>query len=133
MLGRAYHIDGAVVSGAGRGESILKTPTANLAIANEIIPNEGVYAVRVSVDGRLCDGVANIGSNPTFGGIEMSYEVHLFGVQESLVGKKLRVHFIERLRDEVTYPNADALKTQIKIDIKNAKEILGRSWLKVLA
>ncbi|HSW63385.1 MAG TPA: bifunctional riboflavin kinase/FAD synthetase [Dissulfurispiraceae bacterium] len=133
MLGRAYHIDGVVVPGAGRGESILRTPTANLATTNEIIPNEGVYAVRVSTDGRLFDGVANIGSNPTFGGIEMSYEVHLFGVREYLVGKKLRVHFIERLRDEATYPAAEVLKAQIKIDIENAKEILGRSDLKLLA
>jgi riboflavin kinase/FMN adenylyltransferase len=132
MLGRAYHIDGLVVPGAGRGDSILKTPTANLITANEIIPNEGVYAVRVTMDGATYDGVANIGSNPTFGGTEMSYEVHIFGVHEYLVGKKLRVHFIERLRGEETYPNVEALRAQIKKDIEQAKEVLRRSNVKLL-
>jgi len=132
MLGRAYHIDGIVVPGAGRGDSILRTPTANLATANEIIPNEGVYAVRVTMDGKTYDGVANIGSNPTFGGTEMSYEVHIFGIHEYLVGKKLRLHFIERLRDEATYPNADALKAQIRKDIEHAKEALGRADIRLL-
>lgn len=133
MLGRAYHIDGVVVPGAGRGDKILRTPTANLATTNEIIPNEGVYAVRVSMDGNVYDGVANIGSNPTFGGTEMSYEVHIFGIHEYLVGKRLRLHFVERLRGEETYPNVEALKAQIKIDIENAKEILGRSDVPLLA
>lgn len=133
MLGRAYHIDGVVVPGAGRGDSILRTPTANLATVNEIIPNDGVYAVRVSMDGRVYDGVANIGSNPTFGGTEMSYEVHIFGIHEYLVGKKLRLHFIERLRGEETYPTVEALKAQIKIDIAEAKDILSRTELKLLA
>ncbi|HMK44492.1 MAG TPA: bifunctional riboflavin kinase/FAD synthetase [Dissulfurispiraceae bacterium] len=132
MLGRAYHVDGVVVPGAGRGESILRTPTANLSIANEIIPREGVYAVRISMDGEVLDGVANIGSNPTFGGTEMSYEVHIFGVREYLVGKKLRVHFIERLRNEEAYPSVEALKEQIKIDIENAKRILNVSNLGLL-
>jgi len=118
--------------GAGRGDSILRTPTANLATANEIIPNEGVYAVRVTMDGKTYDGVANIGSNPTFGGTEMSYEVHIFGIHEYLVGKKLRLHFIERLRDEATYPNADALKAQIRKDIEHAKEALGRADIRLL-
>ncbi len=43
---RAYHIDGSVVKGKGRGARILRTPTANINTENMLIPKEGVYAAR---------------------------------------------------------------------------------------
>src|SRR5208337_215254 len=57
MLGRAYHISGTVVKGAGRGGPLLDTPTANITTPNELIPREGVYAVRVSFRHRNSNAV----------------------------------------------------------------------------
>ncbi len=124
LLGRAYSISGRVIKGAGRGEKILNTPTANLLTENEIVPREGVYAVKVLLDGRLYNGVANIGKNPTFGGTMPSYEVHLFDFKGNLIGKDIRVYFVDRIRAERKFPDPEALKAQIQKDIETALFIL---------
>jgi len=129
MLGRAYHISGTVIKGAGRGGTLLNTPTANISTPNELIPREGVYAVRVSFKspdfrGCLYDGVANIGSNPTFCETAMSYEVHIFDFDKNLIGENLRIHFIERIREEKKFASAQELKDHIDNDIRQAKSIL---------
>jgi riboflavin kinase/FMN adenylyltransferase len=124
LLRRPYSIHGTVIEGAGRGARLLDTPTANISTPNELVPKKGVYAVRATLGGRLLEGVANIGENPTFGHSRMSYEVHLFDFGGDLRGEELRLHFIKRIRGEKTFPNPDALKEQINADIGQAKEIL---------
>ncbi len=125
LLGRSYHIEGDVVSGAGRGAKILDTPTANLSTPNELVPKDGVYVVKVKMNDTVYDGVANIGRNPTFGeSNEISYETHLFDYKGDLRGKHLKIHFIDRLRDERAFHDADELKMQIAKDIETAKFIL---------
>lgn len=131
LLGRPYAVEGKVVKGAGRGARLLDAPTANIATRCEVIPKDGVYAVRAALDdrsfGRIYDGVANIGMNPTFHGAERTLEVHIFGYRGDLGGKTVRVGFIERLREERAYPSADALREQIARDMENAKEVLARN------
>lgn len=124
LLGRAYSIHGRVIRGAGRGSELLGTPTANISTPHELIPREGVYAVKIRVDGGMFDGVANIGRNPTFGGGEMSYEVHVFDFRGDILGREMRVYFIGRIRGEETFPDALSLRSQIGRDILSAKEIL---------
>ncbi|MDI6802063.1 MAG: bifunctional riboflavin kinase/FAD synthetase [Thermodesulfovibrionales bacterium] len=135
MLGRAYHIEGDVIEGAGRGASLLHTPTANIATPNELVPKEGVYAVRVSftasplhrfIASSVYGGVANIGKNPTFGDIPMSYEVHIFDFNRNILGEKLRIHFIDRIRDEKRFSGIHELERNIKMDIERAKTILSK-------
>jgi len=130
-LGRPYAIEGIVVRGAGRGAKLLETPTANIETDNEVIPTEGVYAVRTTLEGQHYDGVANIGKNPTFDGLSVSYEVHLFNFRGNLRGKTLKVHFIDRIREERTFPSAEALHDQITEDIASAKAILRRKGEKL--
>ena len=138
IIGRLFSIEGRVIKGAGRGGKLLHTPTANIALEKTVPLKEGVYAVRVIIihpthpspsrgEGKgegVYNGVANIGKNPTFGVMPVSYEVHLFDFSGNLRGKKLRVDFIKRIRDEKKFPNIKALEMQIKRDIKKAKEIL---------
>lgn len=130
MLSRAYHIEGTAIKGAGRGASLLHTPTANVATHNELVPKEGVYAVKVSIDNRqeseVYDGVANIGKNPTFGEMPVSYEVHLFDFNKNLLGQKIRIHFIDRIRDEKKFSSIKELEENIKNDIEKARHILFR-------
>ena len=127
LLGRPYNIKGTVVTGAGRGARILNTPTANFLTKAEVIPKDGVYAVRVMLGGKLLDGVANLGNNPTFRGADRSYEVHLLDFSENLVGDEIEVRFIERLRGEVKFPSPEALMEQIKLDIDNARDALSKA------
>ncbi|TAN41839.1 MAG: bifunctional riboflavin kinase/FAD synthetase [Nitrospirae bacterium] len=126
MLGRAYHMDGTIIKGAGRGASLLKIPTANLSTDNELIPKEGVYAVRVSLKDTVYDGVANIGKNPTFGDVPVSYETHLFDLKADLLGQNIRLHFIDRIRDEKKFPGVQELIEHINKDISKARQILSK-------
>lgn len=130
LLSKPYCIEGKVIKGTGRGKRLLHTPTANISIFKKSALREGVYAVRVSMPKkqrqRLYDGVANIGDNPTFGAPDVNYEVHIFDFSGNLLGKKLKIHFISRLRDEKKFRSAKALGAQINKDIKKAKDILAR-------
>lgn len=127
MLGRLYHIEGTVIKGAGRGASLMNIPTANIATTNELIPKEGVYAVKVSFDDKAVhNGVANIGNNPTFEGGKMSYEVHIFDFNRNILGEKLRIHFIDRIRDEKKFSGFKELEVQIKKDIEKARFIISK-------
>ena len=124
FLGRAYMIDGTVIRGKGRGQSLLRIPTANITTPVEISPKAGVYAVMARFNGAIYEGVANIGKNPTFGNAEVSYEVHLFDFSGDLLGQHLRIYFIDRLRGERTFPDAASLEKQIRDDMVSAREIL---------
>jgi riboflavin kinase/FMN adenylyltransferase len=124
LLGRNYQISGIVVKGKNRGGRLLGFPTANLRPVDALIPKRGVYVVTVLVDERLHDGVTNIGYNPTFGDAALSVETHLLDFSGDLLGKTIRVNFIQRLRDEKTYPNVEALAAQIGQDIIEARRLL---------
>lgn len=126
FLGRPYMIMGTVIKGAGRGRRVLGTPTANILPVNELIPKEGVYAVKIRVDGRQYEGVTNIGRNPTFSGSAMSYESHIFNFSEDIIGKTIMVYFIDRIRDEKTFAEPKDLRLQIKKDIEAVKAILAK-------
>jgi riboflavin kinase/FMN adenylyltransferase len=126
FLGRAYTIEGNVIKGAGRGEKLLHIPTANITTPNELVPKEGVYAVKIGFKNDFFDGVANIGKKPTFGDAVTSYEVHIFNFTGNLLGEYLRIHFIDWIRDQRSFPDALSLERQIRNDIEHAREILNR-------
>jgi riboflavin kinase/FMN adenylyltransferase len=74
--------------------------------------------------GRVYNGVANIGKNPTFKEGRMSYEVHIFDFHRNVLGRRLRVHFIGRIRDEKKFSCVEELFGHITKDIETAKKIL---------
>jgi riboflavin kinase/FMN adenylyltransferase len=126
LLGRDYDVDGQVVRGAGRGQS-LGVPTANVIVEGDVLPRPGIYAVWARVDGgeRLA-GAASLGTNPTFTpGAPLSLEVHLLDFSGDLYGRHLRVSFHARLRDEERYPSVQALIAQIRKDIEDTRSALG--------
>jgi riboflavin kinase/FMN adenylyltransferase len=123
LLGRHYAIEGEVVHGVERGHK-LGFPTANLRTANELIPAYGVYAVLASLDGRSMKGVASIGIRPTFDAGPVSVEVYLLDFEGDLYGKQIEVSFIQRLRGEEKFSDAEGLVRQIKKDVKQAELIL---------
>ena len=124
MLGRHYQIRGQVVKGRDRGGKLLGVPTANIHLQDELCPKTGIYAVTVEYNNRLYKGVANIGYSPTFDDNEFTVEVHLLDFVENIYGEKIRVNFIERIRDEKKFTNILELKNQIHQDIRAAAKIL---------
>lgn len=124
MLGRHYQIRGRVVKGRDRGGKLLGTPTANINLQDELCPKTGIYAVTVEYHNRIYKGVANIGYSPTFEDNEFTVEVHLLDFAENIYDEKIRVNFIERIRDEKKFADISELKEQINQDIKTADKIL---------
>lgn len=122
-LGRFYSIEGVVVPGRAVGRSI-GFPTANIATDNELLPGDGVYAVKVQLEGELRKAVCSIGKNPTFNATERSVEVFLLDCNEDLYGRQLELQFVTRIRGMMKFPNPAALSQQIKSDVCTASEIL---------
>jgi riboflavin kinase/FMN adenylyltransferase len=126
LLGHQYFIDGVGVAGAARGRE-LGFPTANLDTQNELLPPSGVYATMLSVNGVVYPSVTNVGVRPTFGGGDRVHvETHLLGQTRDLYGSRVRLSFVQRLRDERAFPDVDALKAQIDADCRAAERLFGR-------
>ncbi len=123
LLGRPYSIKGVVVRGKEIGK-VIGFPTANIRVTSELWPKNGVYAITASFDEETHNGVLNIGVAPTFGGKKKTVEAHLLDFKGDIYGKKMRVTFIKRLRDERTFPTREALAGQIKKDRERAERIL---------
>ncbi|MBW1727491.1 MAG: bifunctional riboflavin kinase/FAD synthetase [Deltaproteobacteria bacterium] len=124
LLGRNYQIRGVVTTGRNRGGRLLGFPTANIILHDELCPKTGVYAVTVECRNIRHKGVANIGYSPTFGDQVFSVEVHILDFNENIYDRKIRVNFIQRIRDEKKFSNISELSDQIKKDIVKTRKIL---------
>lgn len=113
-----------MTDGAKRGRTI-GFPTANIALDAAYKVENGVYAVKIKLDGMTLDGVANVGTHPT---VEESrrtlLEVHIFDFTSDIYGKKTEVMLIEKIRDEKRFKSIDELKAAIENDCKVAQDIL---------
>lgn len=125
LLGHPHRVFGRVRVGDRRGATI-GFPTANILPRGGMLPPDGVYAVRVGIEGEapLRPAVANLGTNPTFGGVGRRLEAHLLEFAGDLYGKSIVVSFVERLRGEVRFASVDALVTQIQADAAAARGLL---------
>jgi len=123
ILGRCYQISGKVIHGRKIGSS-LGFPTANIYTVNELLPADGVYAVKVEVDGQYLNGVCNIGCNPTFDSNVRTVEVYLLDFSRQIYEQSIEMHFVQRLRSECRFSDAAALKDQISLDVVTARLIL---------
>ena len=122
LLGRPYSIDGRVVHGKKMGRQ-LGFPTANIRIKHAKPPLTGVFAVEVGgLSGGLHHGVANLGIRPSINELPRPLlEVHLFDFSDDIYGTHLNVRFLHKLRNETRFPNLDALRAQIALDIVAAR------------
>jgi len=130
MLGRRYSVLGTVVEGSGLGAR-LGFPTANLDLHHEIRPPAGVYAGFALLEGGRRDCLISIGTRPTFQreGIasgEVTIEVHILGWSGDLYGTDLEVEFVQHIRDQIAFPDAEQLKNQLCRDRQAAGDILRR-------
>ncbi|NNG01626.1 MAG: bifunctional riboflavin kinase/FAD synthetase [Desulfobacteraceae bacterium] len=124
MLGRDYQIRGSVTTGRNRGAKLLGFPTANITLQDELCPKRGIYAVTVEFEENIYPAVANIGFSPTFDDHLFTVEVHILDFNRDIYNKKIRINFVERLRDEIKFANVEELADQIRKDIEVARKLL---------
>ena len=106
FLGRSFQCSGVVVEG------------------QKIGPKDGVYAVRVEINGTNYNGMMNIGVNPTVvskNTTEKKVEVHLFDFDADIYGEHVAVFLYRYIRNEKTFSNLEALKSQLKHDSKEVR------------
>lgn len=119
MLEYRYTIKGRVVEGKKLGRKI-GFPTANIVPVDpmKLIPLNGVYAVKVNIDGEIFSGMLNIGFRPT---IQQQYhsltiEVNIFDFEKDIYEKEISVVFVKRIRDEKKFVGIEELTNQLEID-----------------
>ena len=126
ILRRPFAIEGEVVHGDKRGRTI-GVPTANVRLGDYMRPAYGVYATRTRLpDGRVIDGVANLGVRPMFEIAEPLLEVWLFDFDGDLYGQTIETDLVACLRGEMSFDSLDALKARIDADAAAARAVLAR-------
>jgi riboflavin kinase/FMN adenylyltransferase len=118
LLGYLYFISGCVVEGEKIGRKI-GFPTANIKVEQyyKLIPQEGVYAVKIKHHNKIYNGMLNIGVNPTINDKNRkTIEVNIFDFNESIYGHELQIYFIKKIRNEIKFQSVDKLANQIIAD-----------------
>jgi riboflavin kinase / FMN adenylyltransferase len=121
MLGRPYAISGPITSGRGVGHR-QTVPTLNLGPVEQQLPKNGVYITRTRLGGTLHDSVTNVGHKPTFGHHRLTIETFLLNFGGEIKAEEMEIEFLHRLRDEIKFPNAEALKQQIQLDVQRSQK-----------
>ena len=115
-LGTHYVIEGEIIHGKANGRK-MGYPTANISLKEQIInPKKGIYATRVVIDGKKYFGATNVGMNPTVNGKYLSIETNILDFDEDIYGKRVRIEFLEKIRDEKKFESLDELRKQLDLD-----------------
>jgi riboflavin kinase/FMN adenylyltransferase len=135
LLGRPFTLLGQPERGRGIGTR-LTVPTINMTESTELlVPGKGVYVTRIEIERECFDGVTNVGDRPTFADASFAVETHLLDFPpaesperplELTADTPLRLTFLARIRDEVRWSSAEALKAQIGRDVGFARRYLRR-------
>ena len=128
-LGYNFNINGDVVKGKSIGKSI-GFPTANIKIAEgyKIMPKNGVYLVRCFFEKEKLYGMMNIGFNPTFGSNDKTLEVNIFDFDKDLYGERIRIEFLNFIREEIKFENVELLQNQLIKDRENCIKHLNSTY-----
>ncbi len=125
LLGRVYSMSGRIFHGDKRGR-LIGFPTANLLLHRNVLPLNGVFAVKMLInEGKLTqsvhEGIANIGNRPTVDGHREQLEVHLFDFNADIYGKAVTVNFLKFIRKELKFSGIEQLQKQISKDVESVK------------
>ncbi len=123
MLGRHVFIDGSVLEGKRLGRK-LGFPTLNIEVENEMVPASGVYVTAVHIPSfdHTFASVTNIGTRPTvYENSIVTVETHLLDFAADVYGERVRLFFVQRLRDERSFPSTVQLMAQIQRDVESSR------------
>jgi riboflavin kinase / FMN adenylyltransferase len=128
-LGRPYSLHGPVIRGHGRGKGI-GIPTANIDCKDQLVPADGVYAGRCSIDGATYAAAVSIGTMPTFGENQpRQVEAHLIGFDADLYERTIEIEMIDWIREQWKFNGIEPLKQQIALDLELINQRSGlRPW-----
>lgn len=127
QLGYWWSVHSRVVEGDKRGRTI-GYPTANIALEPGCEPHEGIYAVRVRLEGdeTLYHGAGYIGYRPTFETDRLFLEVFIFDFDRNIYDHEITVQFNAFIRPDKKFDSLDALLVQMKKDCNEAKTRLAK-------
>lgn len=116
-LGYEFMLTGIVEKGKKLGRK-LNYPTANLHIEEpyKLIPKNGVYIVKSTIDNKTYYGMMNIGTNPTVYGTHQTIETHFFDASFNLYNKKIQIRMLKRIRDEKKFNSVEELQEAMQKD-----------------
>jgi len=120
LLGRPYVMDGLVAKGDRMGRKI-GFPTINLKPENELFPRDGVYLSTIYIDSfeRTFGCVTNIGRRPTvYEDYARTIETYVLDFSSDVYGEQIRLSFLSRMRDEMTFRSMLELTAQIRRDVE---------------
>lgn len=123
LLGRPYAITGRVVGGDRLGRE-LGFPTANIRMSLNRPPLTGIFAVEAHGLGpEPVRGAASLGVRPTVSAANrFTLEVFLLDFDRDIYGRRVRVDFLHKLRDEAKYASLAALRAQIARDVEATRD-----------
>jgi riboflavin kinase/FMN adenylyltransferase len=117
FLGRNYCLEGKVIKGGGLGK-LIGFPTANVYAIDYVLPQRGVYAACADIDKKIYLGAVNIGTRPTVSKSDREVvETHILGFNRNILGKTLKLYFLQRIRDEKKFHSSEKLSKAIRKDI----------------
>ena len=122
LLGYNFYYENEVIKGLNNG-SKLGYRTANiLPPENKLLLPLGVYKTKTIIDGIEYKSMTNIGTHPTIEEVDkIIIETHIFDFNQSLYGKKIKVEFLDFIRDQYKFDSVDKLINQLKIDEEKCK------------
>lgn len=117
FLGYPFFITGKVMRGDQIGRTI-GYPTANIRIEEKykLIPDDGIFAVKVMQNNTEYKGMAYIGTRPTIDGVRRNIEVNLFDFDKEIYYESIRMEFHHFVRGDVKFNGLEELKAQIALD-----------------
>ena len=121
MMKEPIILSGKVVHGKALGRTV-GMPTANLCIEDGTIPEDGVYATRISVQGKTYTSVTNIGRRPTVD--DESYitvETFIIDFNEDIYGQFVELEVYKFLRPIQKFSSLEEVQKQVNKDIEEAK------------
>jgi riboflavin kinase/FMN adenylyltransferase len=121
FLGYPFNITGKVIKGDQLGRQ-LGYPTANLLVEEKykLIPGDGIFAVKVHINGEIYKGMAYIGQRPTINGMTRNIEVNIFDFDDDIYNQTIRMDFYYFVRGDVKFASLDELVVQLgkdKVDV----------------
>jgi riboflavin kinase / FMN adenylyltransferase len=128
LLGEKYSLSGTVIHGSKKGRE-LGFPTANIEPDSDfkLIPKTGIYAVKVKLEGydNTFKGMMSIGYNPTVTDEnELRLEVNILDFNEDIYGKKIKVNFLDYIREEKKFNSLKELINEMNFDKEKTLNII---------
>lgn len=125
-LGYKYFLHGKVIHGDKLGRE-LGFPTANLSVINayKLIPKNGIYAVEIDRKGEKLRGMANIGTRPSIAKNDgsLKVEVNIFDFSQEIYDEKLKLTFVQRIREEKKFETLGELTKAMQQDEQNVRQL----------